>query len=131
MTNPSLADDLVESFFTFANPRFPMLDPVAVRSRLISPDTHPEGPLPLNLLAVIIAFGARFSDNLVINADREECMGGDEAAYGAGQRPPRSRLVQLLVIRAREVVEVQKTHRIASITNVQVLVLLELMLGRE
>lgn len=106
-----------------------MLDPVSIRARLASPDTHPEGPVPHGLLAVMMAFGARFSDHAVINTDREECMDRDERAFGAGQRPPRSRITQLLVIRAREVVEIQKTHRIATMTNIQILVLAELMLG--
>ena len=108
-----------------------MFDPPSIRARLANPDTHPQGPVPHNLLAVLIAFGARFSDHPVINADREECMGRDEAAYGAGQRPPRSRIVQLLVIRAREVLDVQKTMRISTINNTQVLVLAEALFARE
>jgi hypothetical protein len=58
-------------------------------------------------------------------------MGRDEAAHGLGQRPPRSRMIQLLVIRAREVVEAQKTHRIKSVLNVHVLSLMESLLARE
>ena len=109
-----------------------MLDLSNIRARLSSPDTHPDGPVPHNLLAVAIAFGGRFSDHGIINSDREECMTRDEADQGRpGRVPPRSRLVQLLVIRAREVVEVQKTHRMASLGNVQVLILLEHLLARE
>lgn len=51
--------------------------------------------------------------------------------HGPGQRPPRSRLVQLLVVRAREVVEVQKTYRIGGLLSIQVLVLMESLLARE
>lgn len=109
-----------------------MLDPVNIRARLSAPDTHPDGPVPHNLLAVAIAFGGRLSEHSIVNADREECMTRDEASYGgAGRMPPRSRLAQLLIIRAREVVEVQKTHRIGSLGNSQVLVMLESLLARE
>lgn len=83
------------------------------------------------MLAVAIAFGSRFSAHPIINDDREECMGRDEVAYGAGKRPPRSRIVQLLVIRAREVVEAQKTYRIGNLNNVQVLFYTEFLVARE
>lgn len=126
-----LTDDLVESFFSIVHPRFAMYDPVAIRARLAAPDTHQDGPLPHNLLAVAIAVGARFSDHPVISADRTACRDRDVRQYGEGKCPPRSRLVQMLVIRAREVVEVNKTHRIACLNNVQVLILAEAMCGRE
>lgn len=127
-----LADDLVDTFFSLVHPRFAMLDPPNIRARLSSPDTHPDGPVPHGLLAVAIAFGGRFSDHSIINADREECMTRDEMEHGGpGKAPPRSRLVQLLVVRAREVVEVQKTHRVGSLVNVQVLIMVEALLARE
>lgn len=130
-TDRRLADDLVDTFSTVVHPRFPLLDLFNIRARLASPDTHPDGPVPHNLLAVAIAFGGRFSDHSIINHDREECMTRDETNQGRpGRVPPRSRLVQLLVVRAREVVEVQKTHRIGSLVNVQVLTLLEYLVAR-
>jgi len=51
--------------------------------------------------------------------------------HGPGQRPPRSRLVQLLVVRAREVEEVQKTFRIGGLLSIQVLILMETLLARK
>jgi hypothetical protein len=104
-----------------------MFDPIDIRARIASPDTHPDGPLPHALLAVAIAFGARFSDHPAINKDREECTSKD----GRHDRRMRSRIVQLLVIRAREVAEARKTHRVRSLDNVRVLVLLESMTARE
>ena len=98
-----------------------------VRARIASPDMHPEGPLPHNLLAVAIAFGARFSEHPAIDKDREECTARDKRH----DLRTRSRMVQLLVIRAREVAETWKTHRIRSLDNVRVLVLLETMSARE
>jgi len=121
-----LADDLVDTFFSIAHPRFPMFDPMNIRERLTAPDTHPEGPLGHNLIAVAIAFGARFSDHPTINKDREEFTGRDITR----DRRPRSRLVQLLVVRTREVAETTKTHRIRTLDNVRVLVLLEAMSAR-
>jgi hypothetical protein len=43
----------------------------------------------------------------------------------------RSRLVQLLVVRAREVCEVRKIHRVVTEENCATLILLEPMLGRK
>lgn len=98
------------------------------------------------MLALAIAMGARFSDNPIIAHDRDEMSERDEEAVllrhktseGLPMRErdrqrgrTRSRIVQLLVTRAREVIETCKTHRIATLENCQVLSLLEVLLGRE
>ena len=119
-----LAEDLLETFLSIVHIRFPILDPEDIRARFANPDTHPAGPLSHALLAVSLAFGARFSDNPIIASDREEISVRMEGAR------TRSRLVQLLVVRAREVCEVRKTHRIVSDENCATLVLLEPLLGR-
>jgi hypothetical protein len=97
------------------------------------------------MLALAIAMGARFSDNPIIAHDRDEMSERDEEviqlAHSQSEGLPsserdrqrgrtRSRIVQLLVARAREVIEVCKTHRIATLENCQVLSLLEVLLGR-
>ena len=131
MLGRRLADDLVESFFSLAHPRFAMFDPIHIRARLAQPDAHSDGAVPHNLLAIAIAFGARFSDHPAIDADREECLHRDETISGPGHKPPRSRMIQMLIIRAREVIEVQKTFRIPTLNNVQVLIIAEALIGSE
>ena len=103
-----------------------MLDPASFRARFAAPDAHPDGPLPHNLVAVIMAFGSRFSDHPIIAHDRDEFTARDNHQDDRS----RSRIVQLLVIRAREIAEATKTHRVASIDNVQVLILLESLCAR-
>ncbi|ORX33743.1 hypothetical protein BD324DRAFT_638421 [Kockovaella imperatae] len=125
-----LADDLFESYFSIAHPRFPAFNPDQFKAQYQEPDTHPDGPVDHALLAVSIAFGARFSDHPVIESDRAECTARDESEFGAGIRPPRSRIVQLLVVRAREVVEAQKSHRVRKLLNALILVNLESLLGQ-
>jgi hypothetical protein len=119
-----LAEDLLETFLSIVHIRFPILDPEDVRTRFASPDTHPNGPLSHALLAVSLAFGARFSDNPAISSDRAEI-----SMREAGERT-RSRIVQLMVVRTREVCEVRKIHRIVTNENCATLVLLEPLLGR-
>ena len=126
-----LADDLLETYFSIAHPRWPAFDPGHLKARFQSPDTHPDGPAEQPLIALCIAFGARFSDHPVIEADRNELAQRDEVQFGPGVRPPRSRLVQLLVIRCREVVEAHKCHRVRKLLNALILVNLEGLLGRK
>lgn len=63
--------------------------------------------------------------------------GSDQNGRPNLQRSPshslqsRSRIVQLLVVRAREVCEVRKTHRVVTLENCQALIMLEPLLGRE
>ena len=83
----SLADDLIESFFSIVHPRIPMLDPASFRARFAAPDDHPDGPLPHNLVAVIMAYGSRFSDHPIIAHDRDELTARDDTRMtgrGAG-----------------------------------------------
>ena len=115
----------METFLSIVHIRFPILDPEDIRNRFASPDTHPAGPISHPLLAVALAFGARFSDNPAIAADREEISTREQGIR------TRSRLVQLLVLRAREVCEMRKIHRIVTEENCATLILLEPLLGRE
>lgn len=117
--------ELIDSFFTIVDPRLPILDGHQLLARFQAPTTDPRGPLPHGLLAVVLAFGARFIDHPVFRADREECTARDVNG------PPRSRLVQLLVVRAREVAEMNKVFRVPSLANAQTLILLEALMCRE
>ena len=127
LTKCRLADDLIETFFSIVYPRFPIFESEHFRARFASSDTDPAGPLPHNLVAIVIAFGAHFSDNPVIEKDKMECTARDKRK----DQRSRSRIIQLLVIRAREVVETTKTHRLPSVDNVRVLLLLEIMTSRK
>ncbi|EIW70020.1 hypothetical protein TREMEDRAFT_30253, partial [Tremella mesenterica DSM 1558] len=121
------ADDLIETFFSIVHIRFPMLDGLLLRARLTEPDTHPKGPVSHGLVAVAIAWGSRFSDHPTIIADRQEVSARDQKGSGRS----RSRICQLLVIRAREVVEASKMLRIPSVEAAQTLMLLEPLVARD
>nr|XP_031861170.1 uncharacterized protein CI109_003531 [Kwoniella shandongensis]KAA5528242.1 hypothetical protein CI109_003531 [Kwoniella shandongensis] len=123
-----LAEQLLETFFTICHPRYPCGELETFRSRFQSPNTHPEGPLSHSLLAVALAYGARFSDHPVIVRDREECSSRDSDIGARGRK--RSRLIALAVIRAREVAEATKAFRLPSLEHVQALLMLEGLLGR-
>ena len=126
-----MTDDFIDSFFSFAHPRFGVFDDAVVWQRLANPDAY-GGPLSHQIIATMIAFGARFSDHPVLVADREECIARDKAAGGGVNAVvPRSRIGQLLVIRSREVVEENKSHRVICLDNAKVLFLLETTLARE
>lgn len=125
----SLADDLLDTYYSIVHIRLPILDPDEFRSRFGDPDAHPDGPLCSPLVAVALAWGARFSDHPLISADREEMS---RRSDGDGQDGPgRSRIVQLMIIRAREVAEVHKAWRLASLDNVRLAVLMESLLARK
>ncbi|WVQ98940.1 hypothetical protein IAU59_006072 [Kwoniella sp. CBS 9459] len=123
-----LADDLIETFFSIVHPRGPiLLNTDELRSRFASPDTHPSGPVTHALLAVILGWGARFSEHPVIISDREEVSARDMLIKPGRKR---SRLVSLIVIRAREVAEWNRITRLPSLENSQTLFFLESLLAR-
>lgn len=121
----SVALELIDSFFSIVEPRVPIFDASSFMSRFQNPDGDLDGPLPQSLLAVVLAFGAKFVDHAAFTLDREECTGRDNDIPGR----TRSRLVQLLTIRAREVAETNKVFRTPTLSNVQTLILLEGLLA--
>ncbi|KAK8869613.1 hypothetical protein IAR55_000180 [Kwoniella newhampshirensis] len=123
-----LADQLLETFFSICHPRYPCYDLTTFRARFQSPNTHPDGPLSHTVLAVALAWGARFSDHPIISHDRQECSARDGDVARRGRT--RSRLVGLMVIRAREVAETCKAFRAPKLENVQALMILEGLLGQ-
>ncbi|OXG21701.1 hypothetical protein C366_01384 [Cryptococcus neoformans Tu401-1] len=130
-----LADDLIDSFFSVAHIRNPCYDPPTFRARLYTPNTHPQGPIPHPILATALAWGARFSDHPVIQQDRDECSqrrssGEEHGVQEKGRGRKRSRLMQMAVIRAREVCEICRIWRIPSIDNVKALLNLDGLLGQ-
>ena len=72
-----------------------------------------------------LAWGARFSESNTLVADREEMTARDQKGVS------RCRVVQLLVIRAREVGEGWKAFRNATMDNVILGVLMEPLLARK
>lgn len=121
-----MAEDLLDTYYSIVHIRFPILDPDEFRARFNEPDSG-EGPIYHPLLAVALAWGARFSDHPMIAADRDEMS----TRRGGQEGPERSRLVQLMIIRAREVAEVNKAFRIANLDNVRLAILMESLLARE
>lgn len=118
----------MESFFSIVHPRFALWDPLALRARICDPDSHPDGPVSDPMLALILAWGSRYSDHNVIVDDREEVS----LRYAEGTTgKTRSRIVQLLVLRCREVMEVNKVHRGPTLENAQLLLMAESMLSRK
>lgn len=132
-----MAIELIDTFFAVVHSRLPILDAQSFMNRFTSPNTDPNGPLNPALLASVLAFGAKFADHPTFTADRDECAARDsDEADGSGRSRrgysrSRCRMAQLLAVRAREVGEVNKAFRIPSLANVQALILLEGLFGRE
>nr|ODN87851.1 hypothetical protein L203_03053 [Cryptococcus depauperatus CBS 7841] len=122
-----LIDDFIDGYFSIAHPRHPCYDPPTFRARFVTPNSHPSGCLPHPILATALAWGARFSEHPIIQSDMQECREKDVAQGRKGRK--RSRLIQMIVIRAREVCETWKVYRIASMDNVRALINLEGLLG--
>ncbi|WRT67323.1 uncharacterized protein IL334_004293 [Kwoniella shivajii] len=122
-----LADDLIDTFFSIVRPRIPLVNQRLFRERYTSPHDHPSGHIPHPLLAIVLAWGAKFSEHPTISADREECSSRDGDSFRGRQR---SRLVSLIIIRTREIAERNKITRIPNMENTLSCFLLENLLGR-
>ena len=120
-----MADELLDSFFQITHIRYPLLDQDQFRVQFNDPDTHPDGAIYHPLLAVAIAWGARFSESNILVADRAEMTARDQKGVS------RCRMVQLLVIRAREVGEVWKAFRSPKMDNVLLGILMEPLIARK
>ncbi|EED82367.1 predicted protein, partial [Postia placenta Mad-698-R] len=132
-----IALDLVDVYFQIVHTRLPLLNPAQFRTRLQrglflgansrshSPHTPPSAPAstdglkPLHpaLVATVIAWGAKFSENPLLVADR---------ARNANQ----SQLAKTLINRARDLAEDLKVHRIPSADHVVIALLIEPMQSR-
>ncbi|KAK6903149.1 hypothetical protein I203_108412 [Kwoniella mangroviensis CBS 8507] len=126
-TMKDLIDDLIETFFSIVQPRYTMLDSSIFKARYASPSTHPLGPISHSFLAIVLTYGARFSNHPIIQSDREECSSRDGESLKARQR---SRLVGLMVIRTRAIAERNRIYRIPSLENANSCLFLEHLLGR-
>lgn len=64
--------DLVETYFSIVHIRYPIIDADEFRSRFFNHTPELGGPPPDVLVAVILAWGAKFTENPIIVADRLE-----------------------------------------------------------
>ncbi|KAG8904857.1 hypothetical protein FRB99_001063 [Tulasnella sp. 403] len=105
--------DLIEVYMQICHTRQPVLDPIDFRARFkLSLPTHLQPldtptnltssePLPFSLLAVVLAWGSKFSEHPLLLLDRE-------------RNKSRSRISRMLVNKALEVAEVEKVYRLPS-----------------
>nr|XP_019013725.1 uncharacterized protein I206_01796 [Kwoniella pini CBS 10737]OCF52506.1 hypothetical protein I206_01796 [Kwoniella pini CBS 10737] len=122
-----LVDDLIDTFFSIVQPRYTMIDSTLFRERFAMGSNHRLGNISHALLAIVLTYGARFSDHPVLQADGEECSLRDGVHM---KNRNRSRLVGLMVIRTREIAERSKIFRVASMENTHSCFLLEHLLGQ-
>jgi hypothetical protein len=166
-----LVSDLIETYFSIVHTRYPILDPIEFRSRFHTPSADNGGPPADVLIAVIMAWGAKFSENPILVADRREAANQltptqkrkREAAtpanstaqvaiaapvqQGALEREQerrarargngedirvigRSRIAEDLVIKAQEVLDRNKVHRISSLDNIRAALIVEALFWR-
>lgn len=104
-----------------------MLNPASFRARFHLHTSLHSGPssnthlVPLNpaLVATVVAWGAKFSEHPLLNADR-------------GRRADQQSFVaKTLVHRARDLAEMLKVNRIATADNVAIALLIEPLQSRE
>ncbi|KAI9463794.1 hypothetical protein F5148DRAFT_1210757 [Russula earlei] len=120
--------DLVEVYFQVVHTRLPFLNPTHFRARLnvnvpqypsiyannsSAAGASPEELLHPALMATVVAWGAKFSEHPLLVADRLNT-------------PTRqSGLAKMLIVRAREVAEALKVHRVPAAEHVVVALLIE------
>ncbi|KAH9161152.1 hypothetical protein EDB89DRAFT_2032283 [Lactarius sanguifluus] len=125
--------DLVEVYFQVVHARLPFLNPTHFRARLnvnvpqyasiyannpsASAATADE-PLHPALMATVIAWGAKFSEHPLLVADR------------LNSTTRQSSLAKTLIIRAREVAEALKVHRVPAAEHVVIALLIEPLQSR-
>ncbi|CAE6414217.1 unnamed protein product [Rhizoctonia solani] len=115
--------DLIDVYFQICHTRLPILDPQNFRVRFkyslpqapLPPPLPARDvePLPSALIAVVLAWGAKFSEHPIIVHDR------------GASKDKSSILARALVRRAREVAEAERVFRIATPDNAIICLLLE------
>lgn len=102
--------------------REPIIDPETFIRSYHNPSS-PDGPVNPIVLACVLAWGAKFSEHPLIVADRQH-----HSKHLTNGRQ-RCRLAQLLASRAMQVLETDKVWRIATLANIQALVLFHSLHG--
>ncbi|KAF8272856.1 hypothetical protein EI94DRAFT_1769658 [Lactarius quietus] len=115
--------DLVEVYFQVMHARLPFLNPTHFRARLnvnvpqyasvYANNTSAEEPLHPALMATVIAWGAKFSEHPLLVADR------------LNSPTRQSGLAKTLIVRAREIAEALKVHRVPAAEHVVIALLIE------
>ena len=95
----------------------PLLSPTLFRQQFRSPS--PLSQPPHVTVALVLAWGAKFSEHPIIAMDREETSALMMDRNREGGSRSRSRLVRLLVVRAQEVLEANRAFRVAKVENLQ------------
>ncbi|KAH9038222.1 hypothetical protein EDB85DRAFT_1934135 [Lactarius pseudohatsudake] len=125
--------DLVEVYFQVVHARLPFLNPTHFRARLninvpqyasiyasnpSASAASTDEPLHPALMATVIAWGAKFSEHPLLVADR------------LNSTTRQSSLAKTLIIRAREVAEALKVHRVPAAEHVVIALLIEPLQSR-
>jgi hypothetical protein len=125
--------DLVEVYFQVVHTRLPFLNPTHFRARLnvnvpqyasIYASSPPasgvraEETLHPALMATVVAWGAKFSEHPLLVADR------------LNSPARQSGLAKTLIVRAREVAEALKVHRVPAAEHVVIALLIEPLQSR-
>jgi hypothetical protein len=121
--------DLVEVYFQVMHARLPFLNPTHFRARLNVPQyasvyvdnasgASAEEPLHPALMATVIAWGAKFSEHPLLVADR------------LNSSTRQSGLAKTLIVRAREIAEALKVHRVPAAEHVVIALLIEPLQSR-
>ncbi|CAE6452840.1 unnamed protein product [Rhizoctonia solani] len=115
--------DLIDVYFQICHTRLPILDPHNFRTRFkhslpqapLPPPLPARDiePLPFALIAVILAWGAKFSEHPIIVHDR------------GNNKDKSSTIARALVRRAREIAEAERIFRIPTFDNAIICLLLE------
>lgn len=167
-TRAEFVSDLIETYFSIVHTRYPILDPAEFRRRFHNPRTTEGGPPSDVLVAVILAWGAKFSENPIIVADRKEAADhltpiqrmkraaatlakpASHVAIAAPvtreslekdkSMPPnhddgaqmigRSRIAEDLVVKAQEVLDRNKAHRVSKMDNIRAALIVEALFWR-
>jgi len=122
--------DLVEVYFQVVHTRLPFLNPTHFRARLNvnvpqyasiyanNSATSAEETLHPALMATVVAWGAKFSEHPLLVADR------------LNSPARQSGLAKTLIVRAREVAEALKVHRVPAAEHVVIALLIEPLQSR-
>jgi hypothetical protein len=123
--------DLVEVYFQVVHARLPFLNPTHFRARLNvnvpqyasiyannASGASTEEPLHPALMATVIAWGAKFSEHPLLVADR------------LNSSTRQSGLAKTLIVRAREIAEALKVHRVPAAEHIVIALLLEPLQSR-
>jgi hypothetical protein len=121
--------DLVEVYFQVVHTRLPFLNPTHFRARLnvnvpqyasiyATSGANAEETLHPALMATVVAWGAKFSEHPLLVADR------------LNSPTRQSGLAKTLIVRAREVAEALKVHRVPAAEHVVIALLIEPLQSR-